>query len=77
MAYTLEELQHHRRELLHRLDQIRAGYREGLNADFEEQAQELANADVQAELERITVEELAKIDAAIRRLEAAMGPNAG
>ena len=62
------ELELRRTELQARVDAIRADYRRGLAADSGEQALELENADVLAELERTALEEMATIDAQLIRL---------
>lgn len=62
------ELEHRRSELQARVDAIRADYRRGLAADSGEQALELENADVLAELERTALEQMAAIDAELVRL---------
>lgn len=51
-----------RDELKNRLDAIKADYAQGLDADFEEQAQELQNAEVLAEISRVTLQELEDIE---------------
>lgn len=48
-------------ELNQRLQAIQQDYARGLDADSEERAQELQNADVLAEIKRVTQEELATI----------------
>ncbi len=57
-----EELLLKRDELHNRLDAIKTDYGRGLNADSEERAQELENADVLAEISRVTIEELESIE---------------
>ena len=57
-----------RRELRTRLQAIYDDYQKGLPADSEEQATELENADVLAEIARITQEELVKIEKRLREL---------
>lgn len=52
-----------------RLEDIRSGYRGGLSADSEEQAVELQNAEVVAEIERITREELARVERELAALD--------
>lgn len=64
-----QELEKRRDELVHRLNRIRLDYGRGLPSDSEDQAQELENADVLNEISRVTAEELATIEAAIRRIE--------
>lgn len=63
------ELTQKRDELLHRLDAIKRDYANGLDADFEEQAQQLENAEVLAEISRVTHEELQKVTTALERIE--------
>ncbi len=62
-----------RSELLARLDAIRRDYANGLPADFEEQAQQLENAEVLQEISRLAAEELGQVEAALVRIEQAMG----
>ena len=73
MTQNLEEIRQNllqqREELLQRLEAIRQDYSNGLPADFEEQAQQLENADVLAEISRVTNEELQKVSEAIDRIE--------
>ncbi len=61
-----------REELLTRLNAIRSDYGNGLPADFEEQAQQLENADVLTEINRLAAEELTKVEEALFRIEQAM-----
>lgn len=63
------ELTQKRDELLQRLDAIKRDYGNGLSADFEEQAQQLENAEVLAEISRVTNEELQKVTVALERIE--------
>lgn len=63
------ELTQKRDELLQRLDAIKRDYGNGLSADFEEQAQQLENAEVLAEISRVTNEELQRVSAALERIE--------
>lgn len=58
-----------RDELQQRLDAIKRDYGNGLDADFEEQAQQLENAEVLAEISRVTLEELQKVTVALARIE--------
>ena len=67
------ELEQRRDELSSRLQRIRMDYGRGLERDLEEQALQLENAEVLHEISRVTAEELATIEAAIRRIEEAMG----
>ena len=48
-------------ELNQRLQAIRQDYARGLEADSEERAQQLANAEVLAEIMRVSEEDLAKV----------------
>ncbi|HEY9136121.1 MAG TPA: hypothetical protein VIM85_10040 [Pseudomonadales bacterium] len=57
-----EQLLEKRDELKNRLEAIKADYAQGLDADFEEQAQELQNAEVLAEISRVTLQELEDIE---------------
>ena len=59
---TLQDLVQQRDALKQRLDAINNDYRRGLEADFEEQAVQLANADVLNEIARVTAIELANIE---------------
>ena len=61
-----------REELLTRLNSIRSDYGNGLPADLEEQAQQLENAEVLAEINRLAAEELTKVEEALFRIEQAM-----
>ncbi len=71
------ELQQKRDELAARLRKINLDYRSGLNADLEEQAQELENAEVLQEIARVTAEELNRIELALQRIELAMRSGTG
>lgn len=64
-----QELVHKRDELKQRLDAIQQDYANGLPADFEEQAQQLENAEVLEEISRVTSEELLKVNLALERIE--------
>ena len=55
-------------ELNQRLQAIQQDYARGLDADSEERAQELQNADVLAEIKRVTQEDLAKIAAELTQV---------
>ena len=68
-----QELIRQRDELMKRLEAIKSDYAAGLSPDFEEQAVQLENADVLAEISRITLEELQKVNQAIERLEKEIG----
>lgn len=61
-----------RDELLNRLNAIKKDFGQGLDADWEEQAVQLENAEVLQEISRITAEELQKVEEAIYRLEKAL-----
>ncbi len=58
-----------RDELATRLEAIKADYSRGLNADSEEQAAELANAEVLDGIARATAEELQRIEKLLADLE--------
>ena len=77
MDQDLEErrrsLEQRRDELSERLQRIKMDYGRGLERDLEEQALQLENAEVLHEISRVTAEELATIEAAIRRIEEDMG----
>jgi hypothetical protein len=57
-----EDLIRKRKELVDRLDAIKADYRRGLDADSEERAVQLENRETLEEIERVTLEEIARID---------------
>ena len=61
-----ESLQRQRDELMERIDAIKSDYASGLDQDFEEQAQQLENAEVLETLLKQAYDELAVID---RKLE--------
>ena len=63
-----EELIQKRKELQDRLDSITEDYKRGLSADSEERAQELENRETLQEIERVTREEIAKIDEELNKL---------
>lgn len=65
----LEQLLRKRDELTERLAAIRRDYRRGLDPDFEEQAVQLENAEVLAEIARVSAEELEKVERRIAALE--------
>lgn len=67
-----DELCKRRDELLGRLEAIKKDYGQGLDPDWEEQAMQLENAEVLAEISRVTAEELNKVQTAIERLEKAI-----
>lgn len=52
-----------RDQLRARIDKIEADYRSGLDADSEEQAQQLENAEVQEGIAKAASEELQRIEA--------------
>lgn len=64
------KLEAERNRLQARLDQIHADYRRGLDADSEEQALQLENADTLAEIARVTKEQLAGVKAKLLALDA-------
>ncbi|MFZ5842457.1 MAG: hypothetical protein ACOY3E_06085 [Pseudomonadota bacterium] len=67
----IQYLRQRRDELQQRLDAIKADYRRGLSADSDEQAIELENAEVLAEISRVAANELAKVEQELRQLGAA------
>ncbi len=67
-----EELISRRNELLERLDAIKKDYGKGLDPDWEEQAMQLENAEVLAEISRVAVDELNTVQQGIERLEKAI-----
>ncbi len=66
------ELTEKRDQLAARLNAINMDFRQGLDRDMEEQAQQLENQEVLAEIARITAEELNKVEAALSRIESAL-----
>ncbi len=64
-----EELLNKRKELMDRVDAIRKDYRRGLDADSEERAIQLENRETLQEIERVSLEEIAKIDAQLKELD--------
>jgi len=64
-----EELLKKRKELMDRVDAIRADYRRGLDADSEERAVQLENRDTLQEIERVSLEEIARIDEKLRSMD--------
>lgn len=72
LAKKREELTEKRNELAARLNAINLDFRQGLDRDMEEQAQQLENQEVLAEIARITAEELNKVEAALGRIESAL-----
>ncbi|MFN4289561.1 MAG: hypothetical protein ACK4E7_01625 [Permianibacter sp.] len=67
----IQYLRQRRDELQQRLDAIKADYRRGLSADSDEQAIELENAEVLAEISRVAANELAQVEQELRQLGAA------
>ena len=67
----IQYLRQRRDELQRRLDAIKADYRRGLSADSDEQAIELENAEVLAEISRVAANELAQVEQELRQLGAA------
>jgi hypothetical protein len=65
---TIEGLEARRQELVERLDAIKRDYGRGLDKDFEEQAVQLENAEVLAEIARVTADELGEVNRAIAGL---------
>ena len=63
-----EELIKKRKELMDRIAAIKADYRRGLEADSEERAIQLENRETLQEIERVTLEEIAKIDDQLKAL---------
>ena len=72
LAQKKLELIEKRDALAARLNAINLDFRQGLDRDSEEQAQQLENQEVLAEIARVTAEELNKVDAALLRIEAAL-----
>lgn len=72
LAARKAELSARREELLTRLNAIRRDYGNGLSADFEEQAQQLENSEVLAEINRLAAEELTQVEEALFRIEQAL-----
>jgi hypothetical protein len=64
-----EELVKKRKELMERVEAIRADYRRGLDADSEERAVQLENRDTLQEIERVSLEEIARIDEQLKSME--------
>lgn len=77
LAARKAELTLRRDALLTRLNAIRKDYANGLPADFEEQAQQLENADVLNEISRLAADELGTVEAALFRIEQAMASAKG
>ena len=70
MNETREQLLALKQELEARLEAIEADYRRGLDADSEEQAVQLENAEVLEALSAQAVSELRDIEAKLARLDA-------
>jgi hypothetical protein len=68
MKKTREELLARKAELINRLESIRADLGHGLDADAEEQAQQLENMDVLQEINRLAEAELTSINAELAKL---------
>lgn len=66
---TREELLAKREELQKRLQAIKEDYARGLDADFEEQAVQLENAEVLDGIAKAATEELERIERRLRQLE--------
>ena len=64
-----EDLIKKRKELMERVDAIRADFRQGLDADSEERAVQLENRDTLLEIERVALEEIARIDEQLKALD--------
>ncbi len=65
---NIEALIAKRDELRERLEKIESDYRRGLDADAEEQAIQLENAEVLEGIAKVTAEELAKIEEQLAEL---------
>lgn len=63
-----EQLIEKRNELRARLESIEKDYRQGLDADLEEQAVQLENAEVQEGIAKSTAEELQRIEEKLANL---------
>lgn len=66
----LKRLWARKEELEERLEEIRADLRGGLDRDLEEQAQQLENRETLMEIDRVTREELGRIEEEIANLTA-------
>lgn len=64
-----EELLKKRQELVDRVNAIKADYRRGLDADSEERAIQLENRETLNEIERVSLEEIARIDEQLKALD--------
>ncbi len=69
MASNKSALIEQRNRLRDRLRAIEADYRRGLDADLEDQAQQLENAEVLAGIANATAQELERLEIEIERLE--------
>ncbi len=63
-----EELIKKRKELMDRVEAIKADYRRGLDADSEERAVQIENRETLNEIERVCLEEIAKINEQLKTL---------
>ena len=68
MTENIETLQKQRDILIERLEAIKLDYRRGLDADSEERAVQLENAEVLEGIASATQQELDRINAEIERL---------
>ena len=68
MTENIETLQKQREILIERLEAIKQDYRRGLDADSEERAVQLENAEVLEGIASATQQELDRINAAIEKL---------
>ena len=66
-----QQLLQRRDELIERLDAIKKDYGRGLDPDFEEQAEQLENAEVLAGIAKAAAEELEQVEKQLAMLEAA------
>ena len=66
----IRELESRRRELIERLEAIERDYRQGLDADAEEQAIQLENAEVLDGIARSARQELDRIEKRLMMLKA-------
>ncbi|PID60663.1 MAG: hypothetical protein CSB44_09800 [Gammaproteobacteria bacterium] len=64
-----QKLEAARERLRGRLEAISKDYRRGLSADSEERATELENAETLAEIQRVTEQELARVEAELEDLD--------
>ena len=68
MTDSIESLKQKEKELSERLQAIYDDYKRGLDADSEERATQLENAETLNEIERVTAEELEKVRARLNEL---------